>query len=121
MPRKTTRAHKRAEVEEKIQRPTVLALVTHILGALISDGMAWLTIPVIAATAFLYQNHFRNDIMLAVVFASLVIIALVRGSRDWQRDLNDYQRQIAMERHRSQVGQQPVRKIPGFFPSQPRR
>ena len=121
MPRKTTRARTPVQVEEAIHRPTVLSLVKHILIALVNDGMAWLTIPVIAVTAFLYHNHFQNDVMLAVVFCGLLMIALVRGSKDWQKDLNEYQHQVAMERHREQVQEKTFSKIPGYFASRPYR
>ena len=119
MPRKTTRA--RVQTEEVVHRPTALSLVKYILGALLTDGMAWLTIPAIAVTAFLYNNHFQNDAMLAVVFCGLVIIALVRGSKDWQKDLNEYQHLVAMERHREQVQEKTFSKTPGYFVSRPYR
>jgi hypothetical protein len=121
MPRKTTRAHKRAQTEEVVHRPTALTLVMKILAALVNDGMAWLTIPVLAVTAFLYTNHFHNDIMLAFIIGGLIIIALVRGSRNWQRDLNEYQRHVAMERHREQVQEQAYNSFPGHFTSRPCR
>lgn len=121
MPRKTTRARARAQVDEVVHRPTALSLVKHILVALVNDGMAWLTIPVIAVTAFLYHNHFQNDVMLAVVFCGLMMIALVRGSKDWQRDLNEYQRHMVLEHHKSLREEQTNRKIPEFYSSRPYR
>jgi uncharacterized membrane protein YciS (DUF1049 family) len=113
MSRKTASARKRAESEDTAHQPTTLTLVIHILTALISDGMAWLFIPAVAVTAFLYNNHFQNDALLAVVFIGLASIALVRGCLNWQRDLNEYQSHMALERHREQV----AKSTTGCFPS----
>jgi hypothetical protein len=104
MSRKTTEAHKRTQSEDTVHQPTTLALVVHILTALISDGMAWVFVPAVAVIAYLYSNHIQNDALLAITFSGLAVIALVRGCLNWQRDLNEYQRHMALERHKEQTG-----------------
>jgi hypothetical protein len=110
-----TSLRKRAQGDYTVQRPTALTLARHILAAVISDGMLWVVIPVLAVTAFLYTHHFHNDLLLALMFLGLVMIALVRGCRKWQNDLDEYQRHLALERQ-----QKPGRTstaIPGYYPS----
>jgi hypothetical protein len=115
MPRKTTRTRKRANGEEKISRPGALTLFSYIIKAPVSDGMEWIFFPVLALTAYLYNNHFQYDALLAVIFCGLTITALVHGCRNWQNDLNEYQRHVAQERQRGKI--EPVRHVPGRFPS----
>ncbi len=115
MATKRTRARSSARTRDSINRPTALTLATHIVKALVNDGMAWVSIPAVAVTAFLYHHHFQNDILLAVIFGGLAIIALVRGCLNWQNDLDEYQRDLALERHREKLGG--CDTIPGFFPT----
>ena len=106
---------KRAQGDYTVQRPTALTLTRHILAAVISDGMIWVVIPVLAVTAFLYNHHFLNEMVVPLMLLGLGMIALVRGCRKWQNDLNEYQRHLAVERQ-----QKPGRTsadIPGYYPS----
>jgi cytochrome bd-type quinol oxidase subunit 1 len=115
MSRKTTSAYKRTQPEDIAQRPTAVTLATHILSSLIHGSLVWLVILVLGVTAFLYANHYQNDILLAMMFIGLVIMALVSGCRDWQNDLNEYQRHLALERHREQGNT--GNTMPGYFTS----
>lgn len=115
MSRKTTSASKHAHIEDSVKRPSVSKLAMYILKAPVNSGMIWLVIPALAAMAYLYHNHYENDIVLALLFSSLVITALVRGCRDWQHDLNEYQHHLALERHREQG--KPTSSFTRSFPS----
>ena len=115
MPRKTTKLRKHNQHEDTIRRPGTLTLFSYIIKAPVSDGMTWVFFPVLALTAYLYNNHFQNDALLAVTFCGLVITALLHGCRNWQDDLNEYQRQVAEGRQRGKTV--PVRHVPGRFPS----
>ena len=110
-----TSLRKRAQGGYTVQRPTALTLARHILAAVVTDGMLWVVIPVLAITAFLYTHHFQNDSLLALMFLGLVMIALVRGCRKWQNDLNEYQFHLALVRSRKQG--RTSTDIPGYYPS----
>ncbi|MDH3979751.1 MAG: hypothetical protein OEU91_04475 [Gammaproteobacteria bacterium] len=114
MSRKTTGAHKYTQSEDTVHPPTILALVVHILTALISDGMAWVIVPTVAVIAYLYNNHIQNDALLAITFIGLAVIALVRGCLNWQKELNEYQHQMALERHKEQAHIN--NNAPDYFP-----
>jgi hypothetical protein len=116
MSRKSTTACKRTQAEDTLQRPTALTLVMHILRSVIHDGLVWLVILVLAGTAFMYANHYQNDVLLAMMYSGLAILALVSGCRNWQNDLIEYQHHVALQRHREQGNS--GNNMPGYFSSQ---
>lgn len=115
MLRTITNLREGARAAHGVHRPTALTLARHIISAPFSDGMAWIVLPVLALTVFLYNNHFQNDMLLALMFIGLGIIALVRGCRNWQSDLDEYQRHLTYVRKLKQGRNSS--EIPGYHPS----
>jgi hypothetical protein len=93
-------------------RPTAFTLLVSIGRALFVEGLG-LLVTALVASAVLYQTNLRNDTVIMLIFAGIVLIALVRGSIAWQADLTAWQRHLALQRHRDSTG------IPGYY--QPRR
>ena len=114
MPRKTARSHRRHHEEDSAIRPTAMTLVAHIIRAFVVDGL-FLLVATIAVAAYLYQTHLRNDTMIVLIFTGIALLALLRGCRAWQIDLDEYRRQLAMERHKD--AQEQSTTIPGYYNS----
>jgi len=96
-------------------RPSALSLVLHILRSLVSNGMQWLFIPALLLVMYLNYNHIGNEVLTTVIFGGLAVLAVLRGCKAWQNDLNDYQRHLSLMRHREDLDNRD--KIPGYFPS----
>lgn len=111
---KAARRNRHHQAEDLPVQPSALSLAAYIFKALLADGMAWLTVPALAVTFFLYRHHSLNDAYLAIIFCALAVIALVRGCLNWQRDLTEYQRDLASLRHREKA--ETRKTIPGYFP-----
>ena len=115
MSRKLTRSHRHGDAADSVMRPTALTLVAHIIRAFVLDGL-FLLVAAIAVAAYLYQTDLRNDVVIMLIFAGIALLALLRGCSAWQNDLNDYQRHLAMERHKLSLEQSSA--TPGYSHSQ---
>lgn len=116
MLRRTVRSRRHKDADDLLARPTAITLVVHIFRALLVDGLI-LLITAIAVLAYLYQANLGNDMVIMLIFTGIALIALLRGCTAWQADLTDYQRYLAMERHKSSQGNAPI--IPSLY--NPRR
>jgi hypothetical protein len=114
MLRKAARSHGRKEAEDFITRPTAFTLVIHIFRALLVDGLI-LLVSAVAVFVLLYQADLLNEPVVMLVFTGIALIALLRGCAAWQGDLTDYQRYLAIERHKTSLGNST--NIPGFYAS----
>lgn len=100
-----------------VAKPTALSLLTHIVRATVLDGMLWPVIfSIVLASCLYYYNFAYRDSMTILMFTGIIAAGLVRGCNAWQSDLNDYQQQLAIARHR-QPDPETRDIIPGYFPS----
>jgi hypothetical protein len=81
-------------------RPGVALLIYHIGKALLVEGRALLAIVILAAIA-LHLVELDNKTFAVLAGTGLVLLALVRGCIDWQKDLAGYQQALALQRHRT--------------------
>ena len=83
-----------ARPELPVSRPTVITLLSRIAGAAVTGGMLWIMCFAGAAVVFLHVNHFPADNLLVLLIFALLVIALFRGIRAWQDDLDDYRKSL---------------------------
>ena len=101
--------------EDTPARPSALTLVMRILQSPFDNDMLWLSVSAVLLAGYLHFNHIGNDGLTALVFIALAAIALLRGCRAWQRDLNDYHRHLSLKHHREARGNS--NGIPGYYPT----
>ena len=77
-----------------VSRPTTVTLLSRIIGAALSGGMLWFMFFGGLLVAFLHVNHFPADSLLVLMIFAILIIALLRGIRGWQEDLDEYRRNL---------------------------
>ena len=76
------------------RKPGVASLLIRIAQSLLSGGMFWFVCLGGALFVFLDSNHLPvKDLPVMIVFPVL-IVALLRGIRAWQADLDDYQKDL---------------------------
>ena len=89
------RRARRVYPDTEIQRPTVLSLLGHILKSAFSGDVLWITAPVGALLAYLYINNVASINMLVLLLMAIVVLAFLRGCKEWQKDLDLYHRSLA--------------------------
>ena len=77
-----------------LNKPGTFSLVAHFARAALTGGMLWLVFFGGLAVAFLHVNHFPVEHLLALLIVAVVVIAFVRAIREWQQELDDYQRDL---------------------------
>lgn len=73
-------------------RPTVVTLLTHIIGAAFTGGMFLVLLFGSAIVAFLYYNNFSPDNLLVLLIGIILVVAFYRGCVAWQQDLDEYRK-----------------------------
>ena len=86
-----------------LDRPAVSGLLKHILFALFSNGMVSLLLFGAAAIFLLQYNSMLTDKYYALLIAWVTALAVVRGCKAWQEDLNSYQRALSDSRKGSET------------------
>jgi hypothetical protein len=77
-----------------VNRPNAVTLLGRIAESAVTGGMRWLVFFSGLLIAFLHFNHFPTDNLLVPLIFTFVIIAILRGIRSWQGDLEEYQRNL---------------------------
>jgi len=78
-----------------VSRPNVVTLFARIAESAVTGGMRWLVFFSGLVIAFLHFNHFPADGLLVPLIFTVLMIAIYRGIRSWQGDLEDYQRALS--------------------------
>lgn len=93
-------------------RPGITTLLLRITESALTGGMLWLMFFGGLLLAFLHVNHLPANNLLVLMIFGVLIIALFRGIRSWQDDLEEYQRNLteyrmnmADNRHRQDTKQ----------------
>jgi hypothetical protein len=90
--KKSYKSHVRPKLP--VPRPNVVTLLVRIAESAVTGGMRWLVFFSGLLIVFLHFNHFPADSLLVPLIFTVVIIAIFRGIRSWQGDLEEYQRNL---------------------------
>jgi membrane protein implicated in regulation of membrane protease activity len=90
----TNRLKPAAPAKLPISRPTIITLFARIVGAAVTGGMLWLMFFGGALIAFLEYNHLPAGHLPVLMIFAVMVVALLRGIRAWQDDLDEYQRNL---------------------------
>ena len=77
-----------------ISKPGMVGLLSRIVQSAITGGMLWYMCFGGGLVAFLHVNHMPADNLLVLMIFTVLVIALFRGIRAWQDDLDEYQRNL---------------------------
>ena len=94
MRKKRTRTARRTYSDEALPRPTVLSLLGHILKSAFAGEVLWITAPGGALLAYLYVNRVASPNLLVILLMAVVVLAFLRGCREWQKDLVVYRKSL---------------------------
>ena len=94
MRKKRTRAARLVHLDEEFPRPTVLSLLGHILKSAFVGEVLWITAPGGALLAYLYVNRVASPNLLVILLVAVVVLAFLRGCREWQKDLEIYRKSL---------------------------
>jgi hypothetical protein len=76
------------------RKPGVASLLGHIAQSTLRGGMFWFVCLGGALFLFLDANHLPAEHLPVLIVFAVLIIALLRGIRVWQDDLENYQRDL---------------------------
>ena len=77
-----------------VSRPTVMTLLLRIAASALTGGMRWLLFFAGVMIVFLHYNHFPVDGLLVLMLFAVLVVAVFRGIRAWQDDIDEYQRNL---------------------------
>lgn len=73
-----------------VSRPTTASLLVHILKSGFSVEMLWLVILGGAAMAYFKYDHITMPGLLPLIIALALVIAVLRGFKEWKNDWYEY-------------------------------
>ena len=77
-----------------LSKPGISSLFAHFVRALLAGDMLWLVIFAGLVATYLHINHFQVGNMLVLLITAVVVMAFVRAIREWQHELDEYQRAL---------------------------
>ena len=77
-----------------LSKPGLFSLVVNISRAAFTGGMLWFIFFAGIALAFLHINHLLSEHLLVLLVAAVAVTAFIRGIREWQYELDEYQRDL---------------------------
>ena len=84
-------------------KPGIFSLLLHILKGAFSNGMQLPALAGIGLVALLYHEQYPyHEAIAALLFCGLLLVGLFRGCSDWQEELVEYHRDLALTRHQAQ-------------------
>ena len=84
-------------------KPGIFSLLLNILKGAFSNGMQLPALAGIGLVALLYHEQYPyHEAIAALLFCSLLLVGLFRGCINWQEELVEYQRDLALTRHQAQ-------------------
>ena len=92
--KKISRTSSRARIP--LSKPGVFSLFVHIARAALTGGMLWVAFFAGLILVYLHVNHFPTQHLPVLLIAAVVVIAFVRGIREWQQELDEYQRDLTV-------------------------
>ena len=98
-----TRSRRKARLarsDKAVKKPTVLTMLGHILTSAFTGEVLWITVPGGALFAYLYVNKVAPTNLLVLLLVAVVVLAFLRGCKEWQKDLNIYHRTLSNLRDR---------------------
>lgn len=99
MPGKPANRPQRTGTAHGLKRPTVGGLLGHILHATLSGAALTLLLGGAALLVVLDYHGIPATHYLALLPVMVALLALVRGGKAWQADLDNYQKALAHARH----------------------
>lgn len=76
------------------RKPGVASLLAHIAQSMVTGGMLWFVCLGGALFMFLNANHLPAEHLPVLIVFAVLIVALLRGIRSWQDDIDEYQREV---------------------------
>jgi len=92
------------------RKPGVANLLVRIAQSMVSGDMFWFVCLGGALFVFLDSNHLPVKHLPVLIVFSVLIVALLRGIRAWQADLDDYQRYLTEYRMNLEAAQK-IRQV----------
>jgi uncharacterized membrane protein (DUF106 family) len=77
-----------------LSKPGLFTLFANIARAAFTGGMLWFIFFAGMVAAFLHVNHLPTEHLLVLLIAAVVVTAFIRGIREWQYELDEYQRDL---------------------------
>jgi len=75
-------------------RPNVFTLLARMAEAAVSGGMLWLAFFCAVVLVYMHINHMPAYDLLVLVLFGLVALAVIRGMKSWQADIEEYRRSL---------------------------
>lgn len=83
-----------------LNKPSVTRLLAHMFSSFFSSGTILLLTLGTAILVFLGYQGIATGNYFALLIGSLTVLAFLHGCKAWQKDLNEYQKALAVARHR---------------------
>ena len=80
------------------RKPGVASLLARIAQSMLTAGMLWFVCLGGALFAFLNANHLPAEHLPVLIVFTVLIVALLRGIRAWQDDIDEYHRDVTQYR-----------------------
>ena len=77
-----------------LRKPGTLTLFANIARAAFAGGMLWFVFFSGMAVAFLDFNHLPTKHLPVLLITAVVVTAFIRGFREWQYELDEYQKDL---------------------------
>ena len=77
-----------------LSKPGVLTLLADIARAAFTGGILWFVFFGGIVVAFLYVNNLPTEHLLVLLIGAVVVTAFIRGVREWQYELDEYQKDL---------------------------
>lgn len=90
----------RAHLHTGPKKPSVLSLLGRILQSAFSGDVLWITAPGGALLAYLYINKVASMNLIVLLLGVIAVLALLRGCKAWQKDLDMYHKALLSLRNR---------------------
>jgi hypothetical protein len=93
---KTNRNHYKpaAPADLPLDKPTVFTLLSRIAGSAVSGGMLLFMALCGAVIVFLDYNKLPAGHLPELMFITVLVVAMLRGIRAWQEDLDEFRRDL---------------------------
>lgn len=89
---------------QTLAKPGTCSLLLHILQGAFTNGMQLPAVLGIGLSVLLHHEQYPyHEAVTALLICGLLVIGLVRGCIDWQDELTEYHRDLALMRHQSQL------------------